>query len=222
MSVDHVHAPPRSGIRTLVADLRAARRSVTYCLASYALNRLWGRRLLEAPGSVIRGRSRIETAAMMQVGTGLSELGDPGARTIINVEGRLVVRGGFMLCRGSSLYVAPGATCTVGSSYINRDAVVLVQHALTIGDGCAIAWGVELLDANYHNIEYEGRAERPAGIVIGDRVWIGAHTTILPGVTIGSDTVVAARSVVTRSFPGHHQLVGGNPARLIREGVTWS
>ncbi len=56
--------------------------------------------------------------------------------------------------------------------------------------------------------------------MIGDWVWIGCRATVLKGVTIGDGAVVAAGSVVTRDVPPA-ALVGGNPARVLRERVTW-
>jgi acetyltransferase-like isoleucine patch superfamily enzyme len=51
-------------------------------------------------------------------------------------------------------------------------------------------------------------------------VWIGAGAIILPGVIVGDDAVVAAGSVVTADVPSK-TVVAGNPARVIREKVTW-
>ncbi|WP_343212822.1 DapH/DapD/GlmU-related protein [Arthrobacter sp. Br18] len=55
----------------------------------------------------------------------------------------------------------------------------------------------------------------PARIVIGRNVWLGANVTVLPGVTIGDDAVVAAASVVTKDVP-EKSVVVGSPARLVR------
>ena len=57
---------------------------------------------------------------------------------------------------------------------------------------------------------------REATVTIGNGVWIGARAIILPGVTIGDRALVAAGAVVTRDVPAD-TLVGGNPARVIRE-----
>lgn len=54
-----------------------------------------------------------------------------------------------------------------------------------------------------------------APVTIGDRCWLGAHVTVLPGVTIGDDVIVAAGAVVTRDLAGG-AVYGGVPARLIR------
>ena len=55
----------------------------------------------------------------------------------------------------------------------------------------------------------------PAPIVIGRNVWIGSNATVLPGVTIGDDAVVAAASVVTKDVP-EKSVVVGSPARVVR------
>lgn len=55
----------------------------------------------------------------------------------------------------------------------------------------------------------------PAPIKIGRRVWIGAHATVLPGVTIGDNAVIAAGAVVTKDVPAN-AVVGGVPAKIIK------
>lgn len=69
-----------------------------------------------------------------------------------------------------------------------------------------------------HGIYFEqgkGRGNSTAPIHVGDRVWIGAGVTILPGIRIGNDAVVAAGAVVTKDV-AERTLVGGVPAKLIR------
>lgn len=53
-------------------------------------------------------------------------------------------------------------------------------------------------------------------ITIGDNCWIGGSATIVPGVTLGNNVVVAAGAVVTKSF-GDNVVIGGNPAKIIKE-----
>ena len=59
-----------------------------------------------------------------------------------------------------------------------------------------------------------------AAIAIGNHVWIGCKSTILKGVTIGDGSVIAAGSLVNRNVPAH-VLVGGVPAKILKENVDW-
>lgn len=59
------------------------------------------------------------------------------------------------------------------------------------------------------------------GIVIHDRVWIAEKVTVLKGVTIGSDTIIASNSIVTKPIPDS-VIAAGAPARVVRKGVRWT
>lgn len=84
-----------------------------------------------------------------------------------------------------------------------------------LGRGTYIAPNVGLITAN-HKIGALDEYEAGRDIVIGERCWIGMNAVILPGVTLGGDTIVAAGAVVTKSFPEGGVVLGGIPARIIR------
>lgn len=89
---------------------------------------------------------------------------------------------------------------------------------VSIGDRVTVAPGVDFIthDASSCLLQDEkGRRYRYARITVGNDVFIGANTTILPGVRIGNRVVVAAGSVVNRSIPDNC-VVGGVPARFLR------
>lgn len=92
-------------------------------------------------------------------------------------------------------------------------------NEVSIGDGTLIAWDCCIMDRDYHKLGAETELTRP--VHIGKHVWIGCNALILKGVTVGDGAVVAAGSVVTKDVPPA-ALVGGNPARIIKENVTWS
>ena len=91
---------------------------------------------------------------------------------------------------------------------------------ITIGSGTLISWDCVIIDRDYHKLGDEGKAENKSPIVIGNNVWIGCRCLIMKGVTIGDGAVVAAGSVVTKDVPAG-ALVGGNPARVLKENVVW-
>lgn len=72
-----------------------------------------------------------------------------------------------------------------------------------------------LITANHIPGDLEKMTD-PEPITIGEGCWIGMNAVVLPGVTLGPNTTVGAGAVVTKSFPGGHCVIAGNPARLVR------
>ena len=86
---------------------------------------------------------------------------------------------------------------------------------IQVGKGTWIAPNVGLITEN-HDLADPDKRGSGGPIILGEKCWIGMNAVVLPGVTLGPHTVVAAGAVVTCSFPEGHCLVGGVPARLIR------
>lgn len=102
-------------------------------------------------------------------------------------------------------------------------AVTESGSKIEIGSGCLFAYGIELRCGDSHSIidDLTGkRINRARDVKIGDRVWVGMGAKILKGVQLGSDCVVATDAVVTKSFPSN-VVVAGNPAREVRQGISW-
>ena len=99
--------------------------------------------------------------------------------------------------------------------FINSGCVFEDQGGVRIGDDCLIGHNTVLATLN-HDLDPGRRADmHPAPIVLRDNVWIGSNVTVLAGVTIGPNAVVAAASVVTKDVPAN-AIVAGVPAKLIR------
>ncbi|SET72095.1 maltose O-acetyltransferase [Geodermatophilus poikilotrophus] len=116
------------------------------------------------------------------------------------------------------LFVDYGTHVRVGARcFANFGLVALDVAAIAIGDDVQIGPNVQLLTPT-HPVEPQPRrdkweAARP--ITIGNNVWLGGGVIVLPGVTIGENTVVGAGSVVTKDLPPNVVAVG-NPARIVR------
>ena len=85
-----------------------------------------------------------------------------------------------------------------------------------IGHGTYIAANVGIITTN-HNLMDPDQHIASRDIHLGEKCWIGMNSVILPGVTLGNHTVVGAGAVVTKSFPRGYCVIGGNPARIIKQ-----
>lgn len=103
-----------------------------------------------------------------------------------------------------------GPHCTIGDS-----AFLDGRSGLTIGASVNLGSHVSIY-TRQHDVDDPDFAEVGAPVRIEDHAWVSSHAILLPGVTIGEGSVVAAGAVVARSVPPY-TLVGGNPARHIRD-----
>ncbi|MEQ9378102.1 MAG: sugar O-acetyltransferase [Imperialibacter sp.] len=115
------------------------------------------------------------------------------------------------------LYINYGKHTKIGkNAFINFDCVFLDLGGITIEDGVLIAPKVSLLTEGHPVSPPERHSLVPKAIHIKKNAWIGANATILQGVTIGENSVVAAGSVVSSDVPDN-VVVGGTPAKIIKE-----
>lgn len=205
------------------------------------LRRLRGRLLRLAPGSRVRisgpghtvhwGDARLERCRITVSGENNRLEFGPGARlwgAQIDLNGsNLVCRiGGGTRLRGGTFVVSDAhSRLEIGDNTTMTGPVVVAQggRSVTFGRDCMVAYGTDVRCSDGHSVldAATGNNLNPAAdVLIGDHVWLGIHSQILKGLHLGSHAIVAARSVVTRSVPPG-TLVAGNPARVVRTGVTW-
>lgn len=126
---------------------------------------------------------------------------------------------------GEGIEVEPPIHCDYGWNvhvgdgfYANVDCVLLDVREITFGDRCLLGPDVGVYAAT-HPVEAAERAtglEAGEPVSVGDDVWIGGGAIVTPGTTIGDGASVAAGAVVVDDVPPD-VVVGGNPARVIRE-----
>lgn len=112
-----------------------------------------------------------------------------------------------------------GVNIHIGENfYSNWNLTMLDVCPITIGDNAMIGPNCQFLTPLHplDPTERNSGIEYGAPITIGDNFWAGGGVTILPGVTLGNNVVAGAGAVVTKSF-GDNVVLGGNPARVIKE-----
>ena len=113
-------------------------------------------------------------------------------------------------------YTDFGKNITVGKNvFINACCHFQDQGGITLGDNCLVGHNVVFATLNHGFAPEERQSMLPAPIVVGRNVWIGSNSTILQGVTIGDNSIIAAGSVVTKDVLAN-AIVAGVPARFIR------
>lgn len=138
----------------------------------------------------------------IHIGRSFTAIGEPMHRVEIGVWGREEGQGRIRI--GDCVLMSPGARLSASDEIV-------------IGDGVMIANGAYVTDSDWHTLyDRVARPEQPTPVHIGDNVWLGDHATVLKGVTIGANSVVAARAVVSRDVPAN-VVVAGNPAKVVKE-----
>jgi maltose O-acetyltransferase len=140
-------------------------------------------------------------------------------------EGRTRLLAELIGSLGEDVWIEPPFHCDYGSNitlgdsaYLNFNCVVLDCAAVEIGAGAQLAPAVQVYAAT-HPLSADARRdlrEYALPVTIGPNTWIGGAAVILPGVSIGENSVIGAGSVVTRDVPSD-VLAAGNPCRVIRE-----
>lgn len=116
-------------------------------------------------------------------------------------------------------YCDYGSHIEVGKNFFaNYNCTIIDVAKVRIGDNCQMAPNVAIYTAGHpvHPASRNSLYEYGIEVTVGDNVWIGGNTVILPGVHIGSNTVIGAGSVVTKDIPDW-VVAGGNPCKVIRQ-----
>lgn len=150
----------------------------------------------------MKPRYTIISGPNIHIGDCFTAVAEPMHRVEIGVWGREPGAGTIRI--GRCVLMSPGSRISAS------DEVV-------IGDGVMMANGTYITDSDWHTVyDRTARADAVTPVHIGSNVWLGDHATVLKDVTIGENSVVAARSVVTRDVPAN-VIVAGNPARVVKE-----
>lgn len=126
---------------------------------------------------------------------------------------------------GSNCFIEQGFGCSFGFNlrvgdrfFANSNCFFMDDNTISFGNDVFIGPGCSFYTAQHpiHPEQRNRRIEKCLPITVGDNVWFGGDCVVLPGVTIGSDTVIGAGSVVTHDIPAG-VVAAGNPCRVLRQ-----
>lgn len=171
--------------------------------------------LLGDAGAVLRARYYLRSAETL--GPRVRVWGAP----LVTNQGRLLIGDRVRMSSVVStleLSVGPNATLEIGDRVlINHGSSLGATKLVRIGECCNIGSQVILIDNAFHELDPDRRDQQPdpAPVILERNVWLAARVIVLPGVTIGRNSVIGAGSVVTRDIPPD-VLAAGIPAKVIR------
>ncbi|GHV12266.1 dehydrogenase [Fibrobacterales bacterium] len=126
----------------------------------------------------------------------------------------------YNLRYGAYIEVVNGGKLTIGQGACNVGLTIMCAKEVSIGNGVRIGRNVSIRDFNGPHVIVSDTYVTHAPVCIKDHVWLCTSCTILPGVTIGEGSVVAANATVSKSMPPR-SLIAGTPAKVIKENIEW-
>jgi maltose O-acetyltransferase len=171
--------------------------------------------MLSDAGAVLRARYYFRSAE--RLGPRVRLWGVPAVKN----QGRLLIGDRVRLTSTIATLevgVGPQGTLEIGDNVlVNYGCSFGATKLVRIGDRCNIGTQVILIDNAFHELDPDRRDEQPesAPVILERNVWLASRVIVLPGVTIGENSVIGAGSVVTKDIPAN-VLAAGIPAKVIR------
>lgn len=145
--------------------------------------------------------------------SGILVVSDKGPFPVVINKGGVLIAENCRFYKGTRFEIGAHGHLEIGNgTYLNRNTLIIAEHCVKIGHDCKISWNVTIMDSDLHPLSHAPVKHKT--VTIENRAWIGCHSIILKGVTIGEGAIVAAGSVVTRDVPAY-AIYGGVPARYI-------
>lgn len=143
----------------------------------------------------------------------------------IGKKGRVIFKGKANFSKGVSIRVDNGDLTFGDNFYCNRNCFFSCTGKVTIGDNALLGWNVNIRDSDGHDIFNLNNPNiitntlKP--VTIGEHVWIAANVDILKGSSIPDNCIIGYNSCVTKKFVDKNCIIGGYPAKVVKENVNW-
>ena len=161
--------------------------------------------------------------AMVKIGFGdVGHYDRKRSRGIWQVSGTVSFGGKASIGHGSKISVR-GNLCFGDGFNMTAESTIVCAKEIRFGRDCLLSWDILVMDTDEHPL-YNKENERinpDKSILVGDHVWIGCKCVLLKGAEVPDNTVVAAGTLLTSSFSGEHQVIGGNPPTVLKHDIRW-
>ena len=144
-------------------------------------------------------------------------------RPSLNIRGTLHILGECTVGAGASIEVSENGVLTLGDHFnLGPSSLIVCNYQITFDDHVQTSWCCTLMDTDQHRLfGSDGNwcnPDRP--IQVAHHVWLGCHVVVTKGTVLPPHTTVGAMSCLHGVFEEEHTVIGGNPAKVLRRGVT--
>ncbi len=183
----------------------------------------WNTSFVEMGGNVcLKCPAKI---GMLRIGPHTIGIKDRKTRTLWQVSGGVEVNGSVHFGRGCKVCVEKDALLKIGEHFhVTGDTTIVCKKSVSFGRDCLLSWDVMVMDTDFHHIYNNGEeVNTPQPVSVGNHVWIGMGATILKGVKINDEIVVAANSNITRNLNESHCVYGGvgKGVEVLKRDIDW-
>jgi len=205
-------------------ELKHAGCNVLIIAIRYLYYRLfYGLRILAHQNVTIRNPQRIKQGGMsvLYIGLGYRGFLFRNDKTLLNIQGKLMCDGSVQIERGCRIDVCKGGVLLLNDGVsINSNTKIICNHYIDIGQRTGISWDCQIMDNDWHKVEFKGKKKRDSMITIGEHVLVFGGCKIYKS-DIADGCVIASDSIVKKSCLVENAMYAGNPAKLVKETVTW-
>ncbi len=143
------------------------------------------------------------------------------AHTIINVAkyGKIIFQNDAHIGQGAILRVNERGKIELGKNFaISGTTSIIASGSIRFGDDVQLSWNSQIMDSDAHKIyDEDGNwINPPKEIQIGNKVWMAANCTVMKGVKIADNTIVASNSLLNKEFIEGNFIIGGQPAKVLK------
>lgn len=148
-----------------------------------------------------------------------------GKKTCILVyeNGKIQFRGKASIGQGTGICAKNGIICFGDNYSCNVNCFIYSQKGIYFGNDVLMGWNINIRDNDGHPMyNSAGDLVNPDKVIeIGDHVWVASYVDTMKGVKLAVGTIVGSRSLVTKSNEMPNVVIGGVPARVIKDNIYW-
>ena len=171
---------------------------------------------------VVNGQLKM---GLVKIGLSTSQLSDfRKDRTVVDFRGGIEFNGKCKIGSGSRIMVADTGQLVFHDNFCNSSHLSIVCFKyIEFGSNNTCAWHTLVMDTDQHSIVNDAgvRINEDSPVHFGDKVWCGCNVIVLKGTDITHDVVLAAGSVVHGHHDCPHTIIAGNPAKIVKKGVSF-